>query len=189
MDILTLIGAPSTLVHIDMMKFAFSTVSCPKWDFETIASRAKEYGYDGIEIRGFLNESILTASNVFLTDPAKLKSLFKYHGVAICCLASSVSLTGEKRRDKQMASDCRRFIDAAASLGCPLVKVFDSLVEPGRLLDPRNYSRSSAGVRLGDWLLPLGDYAAQNDIVLVVENALSFRSAKEMWAILDRLSH
>ena len=33
------------------MKFAFSTVSCPKWDFDTIAARAKEYGYDGVEVR------------------------------------------------------------------------------------------------------------------------------------------
>ena len=48
------------------------TIACPKWDFETIASRAKEYGYDGVEVRGFLNESILTASNIFLSDPAKL---------------------------------------------------------------------------------------------------------------------
>src|SRR5688572_1066947 len=56
-----------------MMRFAFSTISCPKWDFETIASRAREYGYEGVEIRGFLNESILTAANVFLTDPAKVR--------------------------------------------------------------------------------------------------------------------
>ena len=46
------------------MKFAFSTIGCPNWDFETIVARAKEYGYDGVEIRGFLNESVLTAANV-----------------------------------------------------------------------------------------------------------------------------
>src|SRR5437773_1440968 len=64
-----------------IMKFAFSTVSCPKWDFETIALRAKEYGYDGVEIRGFLNESILTASNVFLTDPGKFSRIFGEAGI------------------------------------------------------------------------------------------------------------
>ena len=58
------------------MRFAFSTVSCPKWDFETIVARAKEYGYEGVEVRGFLNESILTASNPFLTDARKLRDLF-----------------------------------------------------------------------------------------------------------------
>jgi sugar phosphate isomerase/epimerase len=60
--------------------------------------------------------------------------------------------------------------------------VFDTQVRPGQ-------NRASAGVALGDWLLPLGDYAAERDVTIVVENALSIRTAKEMWAILDRLSH
>ncbi|HTL29497.1 MAG TPA: sugar phosphate isomerase/epimerase family protein [Tepidisphaeraceae bacterium] len=164
------------------IRTAFSTVACPKWDFETIASRAKEYGYEGVEIRGFLNESILTASNVFLTDPAKLKSLFTYHGIKIACLASSIAMTGNKRRDRKLADDCRRFIDTAAAVDCGLVKIFDTEVHPGQ-------SRASAGIAFGDWLVPLGDYAAQHDITIVVENTLSFRDAKEMWLILDRVSH
>jgi sugar phosphate isomerase/epimerase len=164
------------------IKLAFSTVACPKWDFDTIAAKAKEYGYHGVEIRGFLNESILTASNVFLTDPAKLKSLFNYHGIEIACLASSIAMTGNKRRDKRLAEDCKRFIDTAAQLDCKLVKIFDTEVHPGQ-------SRASAGIAFGNWLLPLGDYAAQRDISIVVENTLSFRSAKELWLILDRISH
>src|ERR1700679_675090 len=72
-----------------LMKFAFSTIACPAWDFETIAARAKEYGYDGVEVRGFLNESILTAANVFLTSAAKVRSIFESQGIAIACLGSS----------------------------------------------------------------------------------------------------
>src|SRR4051812_29927913 len=114
------------------MKFAFSTVSCPTWDFATVASKAKEYGYDGVEIRGFLNESILTAANVFLTDPAKVKYLFADAGVSIACLASSVVMPGNRRRDDQMADDLRQYIDSAADVGCPIVKIFDTQVRPGQ---------------------------------------------------------
>src|SRR5687767_737863 len=78
---------------IRRMRFAFSTVGCPKWDFATICARAKEYGYEGVEVRGFLNESMLTAANVFHTDPGKVRSMFAFHGVAIACLASSVAMT------------------------------------------------------------------------------------------------
>src|SRR3954447_6071853 len=156
------------------MKFAFSTVACPTWDFVTIANRAKEYGYDGVEIRGFLNESILSSANVFLTDPAKVKSLFQNHELQIACLSSSIAMSGSKRHDRQLADDCRRFIDTAASIGCELVKVFDTQVRPGQ-------SRPSAGIVLGDWLAPLGDYAADSGVTIVVENALSFRGAKELW--------
>ena len=75
------------------MKFAFSTVACPAWDFQTVVARAREYGYDGVELRAFLNESVLTAANPFLTDPAKVRELFAGAGLAICCLASSVEMT------------------------------------------------------------------------------------------------
>src|SRR4051794_37501115 len=149
--------------HQTLMKIAFSTVACPKWDFETVATRAKEYGYDGVELRGFLNESILTAANPFLTDPKKLKALFDYHGIEIACLASSIAMSGSKRVDTKKADEARRFIDTAAELACPIVKVFDAVVKPGR-------TRESAGSSLGSWLLPLGDYAAQNGVMLVVEN-------------------
>jgi sugar phosphate isomerase/epimerase len=170
------------------MRFAFSTVSCPKWDFETIVTRAREYGYDGVEIRGFLNESLLTSANVFLTDPDKVSRAFSLGGVKIACLASSIAMEqGGKRFWKpgpndRHAEELRTFIDTAQRLACPLVKIFDTQVRPGQ-------DRGSAGVALGDWLLPLADYAAQRDVVIVIENALSFRSAKEMWSILDRLQH
>ena len=172
------------------MKFAFSTVSCPKWDFETIVSRAREYGYDGVEIRGFLNESLLTSANVFVTAPDSVHRAFSAGGVKIACLASSIAMDQgggswrfwrETPNDRQ-SRELRTFIDTASRLGCPLVKIFDTQVRPGQ-------SRDSAGVALGDWLLPHADYAAERDVVILIENALSFRSAKEMWSILDRLQH
>ncbi len=164
------------------MKFAFSTISCPAWDFETIAARAREYGYQGVEIRGFLNESILTSANVFLTDPRKVRDIFADGGIEICCLASSIAYSGKKRKDAESAGALRTYIDTAVKIGCPMVKIFDTSVRAGQ-------SRASAGVAMGDWLLPPGDYAAERGIVIVIENALSFRAAKEMWGILDRLSH
>ncbi|HVT87500.1 MAG TPA: sugar phosphate isomerase/epimerase family protein [Tepidisphaeraceae bacterium] len=174
------------------MKFAFSTVACPKWDFETIAARAKEYGYEGVEIRGFLNEAILPSANIFLSDPAKITGIFASQGVEIACLSSSIAMTGNRKSDLIQAGDCKRFIDTAAELDCPLVKIFDREVRPGSPFNPMGmgfHSRGSAGIELGDWLLPLGDYAAERNVTIVIENALSFRSAKEMWLILDRLSH
>ena len=172
------------------MKFAFSTVSCPKWDFDTIATRAKEYGYDGVEVRGFLNESILTAANPFLTDAGKLRRTFESAGLEIACLASSIAATRKRKRDKQLANDLKLFIDTAQGLGCSLVKIFDTQVKPGNPWNPLSgETRQGAGSALGDWLLPLADYAAEHDVAIVIENALSFRSAKEMWAIIDRLNH
>src|SRR5687768_4066619 len=164
------------------MKFAFSTIGCPKWDFETLVLRAKEYGYDGVEIRGFLNESVLTAANVFLSDPAKVRRTFADGGLSICCLASSIAYAQDKKRDAQLAGDLKLFIETARAIDCPMVKIFDAQVLAGK-------SRSGVGIAFGDWLVPLADYAAHHDVTIMIENALSFRSAKEMWTIVDRLNH
>ena len=164
------------------MKFAFSTIACPTWDFETVVAKAKEYGYDGVEIRGFLNESILTAANVFLTDPAKVKRIFAAANVEIACLASSISMKGKRKADAQSASDVCKFIDVAQSIGCPLVKLFDTQLRPGQ-------DRAGAAVAMANWLMALGDYAAEHDVTLVVENMLSFRNSKEMWMMLETISH
>ena len=164
------------------MKFAFSTIGCPKWDFDTIVARAKEYGYDGVEIRGFLNESILTAANVFLTDPDKIRRTFADAGIQVCCLASSIAFQQDRKRDAQLAEDLKLFIDTAHKIDCPYVKIFDAQVRAGRI-------RSKVGIDYGDWIAPLADYAATKDVTLVIENALSFRSAKELWSIVDRLNH
>ena len=172
------------------MKFAFSTVSCPTWDFDTIVARAREYGYHGVEIRGFLNERAATTADLFKEDPDALRRRFETARVEVACLASSIAVEQpgppwklwRRSPNERRAIELKTYIDAAARLGCPLVKIFDTQVRPGQ-------SRSSAGVVLGDWLMPLADYAADRDVVIAIENALSFRSSKEMWSILDRLQH
>src|SRR5262249_6760531 len=129
---------------------------------------------------------ILTAANVFLTDPKKIQRIFADAGVEIACLASSIAFDarggGGSRTNRERADELRKFIDTAAAIGCSNVKIFDTQVKPGQ-------NRAVVGAALGDWLLPLGDYAAGAGVCLLVENALSFRAAKEIWTILDRLSH
>src|SRR5947209_17654985 len=114
------------------MKFAFSTVSCPQWDLPTIAARAREYGYDGVEIRASLDGSVLTASNVFLTQSSRTRDVFDSAGVKIACLASSIAMSGLRRKDRAAAEDVRRFIHVAREIGCPLVKILDTQVSPGQ---------------------------------------------------------
>jgi sugar phosphate isomerase/epimerase len=164
------------------MRFAFSTAACRNWDFQTIAARAAEMKYQGVELHGSFRESDGSAANLFLTDPAKLLRVFTDHGIAITCITSPSSMSGAKAADVHAADDCRRTIDTAARLGCQLVKISDGLIPVGT-------SRTAAGMALGDWLMPLGDYAAQRNISLVLENARGARSSREMWLILDRISH
>jgi len=164
------------------MKLAFSTVCCPTWDFETLVARAGELGYQGVELRASPNESALTASNVFLTEPGKIERLFAASGVQVCCLASSVEFAQSAPADARAAQQVKTFIDTAVNLNCPMVKMLDTRLKTG-------HSRATAAIAMAEWLLPLGDYAADRNVTILVENARAFRTAREMWVMLERLAH
>ncbi len=164
------------------MKFAFSTIACPRWDLESVAARAKEYGYDGVELRGYLNESVLTAANVFLTSSDKVRQTFAQAGVAIACLSSSIAMTGRKKRDAELAGELRSYMDKAREVGTSLVRLADTQVKAGQ-------DRAAVAGALVRWLEPLGDYAVQRGLTLVVENRFSFRRAREMWTLLETAGH
>ena len=38
------------------MKISYTTLACPDWPLERIIAAANEYGYDGIDFRGYLGE-------------------------------------------------------------------------------------------------------------------------------------
>ena len=38
------------------MKLGFTTLGCPAWPYATVVAKAREYGFDGFEIRGLMGE-------------------------------------------------------------------------------------------------------------------------------------
>src|SRR5205823_4503857 len=47
------------------MKLAFSTLGCPEWDLGQILTAAREWGYDGVEWRGYQVEMELPKAPIF----------------------------------------------------------------------------------------------------------------------------
>jgi fatty-acyl-CoA synthase len=164
------------------MKFAFSTIGCPKWDFQVLLARAKEYGYDGVEIRGFLSETCLTAANVFAGEPAKLRELFAAGGVSIACLSSAIAMSGSAGTDQQSAGDLLKYVETAASLGCPMVRISGPRAQSGRSL-------TEVASSFARWLAPLVDSAADRGVTIAIENSAPFRRAREIWMAMEMLNH
>lgn len=99
------------------MKISFSTLACPDWSWSDIYSMAKDFGFDGIEIRGLGDEIFSVKAQPFTeaqlpSTIAKLKSL----GLEISCLASGACL---KFKDKFKEAEAE--IKAYAQLASKLV--------------------------------------------------------------------
>ena len=164
------------------MKFAFSSLACPDWDFQALASKAREYGYQGVELRAFADESAGEKSNVFLSNPAKTLEIFTGQNIEIACLSTSVSYTGKSGLDARGESQLKQAIEIARSLKCPFVKLFDFKLSPGQ-------NKLARIVEMGHWITGAADFAGKNGVTLLVENQLSCRNARDLWALHESCGH
>lgn len=74
------------------MKLAFTTLGCPKWDLDTIISKAVEFGYAGVDFRGYLGEMEIYKLPEFKEQLSETKEKFAAANLEIPCFSSSVRL-------------------------------------------------------------------------------------------------
>ena len=105
------------------MKLAFSTIACPRWDFDEIFATAVDFNFDGVEIRGISNEMYAPAIKVFDKDniDGTMDRLNKAN-LAISCLASSACLAQHSDKGKSV-EEAKAYIELAAGLNCAFVRV------------------------------------------------------------------
>jgi sugar phosphate isomerase/epimerase len=90
------------------VKLAFSNLAAPAWSLERCCEAAREYGYDGLELRLYDGEPIDVLA------PPDLSAI----DVPVCCLDTSIELAGDFERELPAA------IELARSIGAPVVRVF-----------------------------------------------------------------
>ncbi len=170
--------------HRPAMKFAFPAqllIDATGAAVPADLARAKELGYDGVEIPALGNHNMIAADE---TLPLRFGEL-RGAGIEIACLTTSLTMPPRARdrgpRDT-MASGLRRIIDAAAELDCRLVRIDAPFV-------PRGTTPAGAAADMANWLLPLADRAGQCSVTIVVANTQSFRTARPLWTLLETIDH
>jgi len=124
---------------------------------------------------------VLTAANVFLTEPSKSSGSSARAASRSACLSSSVSMKGDRRADARprRTSALRRHCRGDRRPAGEVVRV---QVKPGQ-------PRAAAAVAMGSgscrWAITPASAACSSGS----RNALSFRDAKEVWMILETINH
>lgn len=172
------------------MKLAMSTVACPDWTLEQVASFAEEAGYQGVELRTFGSGSTQFACDPALTDPEKVRRLFAPTGCSVACIATStgydqpISPPGIGHilgGTPQGVRETGWAVDLAARLEAPIVRVFGYQI-------PGSESRSSALARIVDRLELAVATARNTGVRLALENGGSFPTAASISELLDRVN-
>jgi sugar phosphate isomerase/epimerase len=147
-----------------MPLLSFSTLGCPDWSFDEIMIFAKANGYNGLEIRGIKREMMLPKVPEFQdSNIATTLAKMKKHGLRFVDLGSSCSLHFDDgtERDKNL-DEGKQFIDLAAKLNCPFVRVFPNNIPAGK--DP-----NAVMDQMIKGLQYLGDYAKGTSVTVLLE--------------------
>lgn len=166
------------------MKLAFSTMACPNWDLDTVLSRAKQYGYGGVELRGLQGQLNLPLCAELTADPAATRAKFAAAGVELVCLSSSAAFHMRNAREvADQKGQVRDFIDTASELGCPHVRVFGAEIPQVFLL---GWERKDQVLRrISAALQELARYAESRRVTLLVENSGDFCGSEDLWFLVD----
>jgi len=165
------------------MKISVSTLGCPGWSLSEILANCRQYGYDGIELRGIGSHLDLTNSPHFATHASTLdtRKQFDNAGLAISAIDCSATLASLKGIEKSRA-EARAAIDLANALGAPFIRVFGGDVTDGE-------RREAATDRLVEELIQLGNYASYKNVAVLLENHDAYVTGVQVAEALGRVQH
>src|SRR5947208_3572803 len=118
---------PSSFVlrHLERtpMKLAFTTLACPGWSLEQAVAAARQYGYEGLELR--LLDGELVRSDLDIDTRRRVRELCTDAGLPIVCVDTSVKVAQpDPAARAEQIRDGLAFLELAAGWDAPLIRVF-----------------------------------------------------------------
>ena len=182
--------APTLLARTEAAKskaskipLAFSTLACPSWEWKKILDFAALHGFSAIELRGIEGKLDLPALPLFAADRIEqTKQEILASKLKIACVSSSAQMYVEDptKRAKELA-DARRFIDLAAALGAPYVRVFGGKAESDKSLLPSDETKARVAASLRE----LGKYAGPHQVTVIIESHDHFTASATLKSVLQ----
>jgi sugar phosphate isomerase/epimerase len=163
------------------LKLSFSTLGCPDWSFDKIIDFAKDNQYSGIEVRGILRQMDLPLVPEFSGAEAISTTLKKMndHGLKFVDLGSSCALHFPKGGERTKNLDeGKRFIDLAAKLDCPYIRVFPNQI-------PRERDRQETLHLIIEGLKELGAYASNTNVTVLLESHGELIYKKDLLYVME----
>jgi sugar phosphate isomerase/epimerase len=105
------------------MKLSFTTLGCPGWDLYTICARGREFGFDGVDFRGYLDTLDVTTLPNFTSGAAETRRQIEDSGLLVSGISSSITVCVPERKADNL-EEARRTIPVAKGLGAQFVRIF-----------------------------------------------------------------
>ncbi len=162
------------------MKLAFSTLACPDWSFSEVLSTAKDFGFDGIEVRGIKNEIFAPRIKAFLKENIN-ETIQRLSDLKLeIPMLTSECVLGNC--NDKVLENAKAYISLAGMLKVPFVRM---LVEPGASPD------SSLNINLSqvaDTIHSLLPDAKSNNVKILIETNGILADSKTCLSFIEPLA-
>jgi sugar phosphate isomerase/epimerase len=162
------------------LPLAFSTLGCPKWDWNTIVKNAAAWGFVALELRGIQDQMDLPKCPEF--SPTRIQATMRdlaAAGLKISDLGASAQMhEPDPAKRANHIDEAKRFIDLAHQLRVPFVRVFPDKLIPGE-------EKKITMARISEGLHTLGEYARPAGVTVILESHGEFRRAQELVPVLE----
>ncbi len=144
------------------MKLGFTTLGCLEWDLETILSKAQEYGFDGVDFRGYRDKMNIFELAEFSSDLEKTVSMVKHSGIEVPCLSSSVKvMPPDGSNIEDQISELKSYACLCEAFGATMIRIFG-----GRF---GKNTEEQAIIKATENLHKLAEVVAARNITLMLE--------------------
>jgi fatty-acyl-CoA synthase len=161
------------------MKLAFSTLGCPDFEWPDIYSMAKDFGFEGIELRGLGDDIFSVRAKPFCEEalPQTVAELKKKH-LEIPCISTGCALKFTENSE-QTRREIMEYIDLANKLGTSFIRILGDLAPQaqGEVDDEAVLHQLEA-------LVP---YAEENGVTLLVETNGVYANTARLRDLLNRI--
>ena len=166
------------------MKLGFTTLGCPDWSYEMIVARAREYGFDGFEIRGMMGEmDLLKVPELQPGRRAETLRMASDAGLEIMMLMTGCKFSSEDAADRQANIDeAKANMDLASAMGIDKIRLYGGRIAP-------ELDRDDAYGWVAESLRTVAEYGASVGVAAAVETHDHFVDTFLVKEIVARVDH
>ena len=162
------------------IKLAFTTLGCPGWSIETIISRAVEYGFHGVDFRGYKDAMEIHKLPEFDTCAEETARRFADANLEVPCFSSSAYIL--EKPDEYNMDEVTRYARLCRIFGARFIRAF-----AGRLKKWQG-SRDSAVATLSRSLDEMGAVAAASDATVILETHDDWCQGAHLRAVMEKVT-
>ncbi|MET0262589.1 MAG: sugar phosphate isomerase/epimerase family protein [Rariglobus sp.] len=162
------------------MRYAFMSFSSTQLNLAETLALAQRLGYDAIEPRPGWDHRHGIELPTTPTERARLRRQIADSGIAIACLAPGLRFANPATAPQQLA-EASAYIDLAADIGAPLLRVFGGELGVG-------IDRDTAIVNVSNALRSLVPQARARGVILCMETHDAWTDPDHVAAVLERIS-